>query len=298
MLTTIQSIIELAQKRGPKRFAVAGAHGLSILKAIQVAQNLDIMYPILIGNKKRIAHFSREIEMDMKHVKVIHIVEDTKIAQKAAELISSGDADCIMKGNILTPILLKAVLEERYQLRSGALLSHIAILEIPSYHKLILITDSGMIIRPTLEQKVGILKNAIQLLRKLNVDTIKVAILSATEKINPALPETVDAEKLVKMARDGKFGNVIVEGPMALDIAFSREAAEIKKVPSKVAGDPDILLVPDVSCGNILAKGLVYLAGASLCGVIVGAKAPIALISRAEHAQAWVSSIALTNVLT
>lgn len=298
MLTTIQSIIEMAQKRGPKRFAVAGAHGSSILKAIQVAQNLDIMAPVLIGNRKLIVRLSKEIEMDLKNVKIYDILEDQKIAQKAAELISYGKADCIMKGNIVTPILLKSVLDEKYQLRSGELLSHIAMLEIPSYHKLILITDSGMIIRPTFEQKVGILKNAIQLLRKLNVNTIKVAILSATEKVNPALPETVDADNLVKMARNGKFGNVIVEGPMALDIAFSKEAAEIKKVTSKVAGDPDILLIPDVSCGNILAKGLVYLAGASLCGVIVGAKAPVALISRAEHAQAWVSSIALTNVLT
>ena len=298
MLTTIQNIIEMAQKRGPKRFAVAGAHGLSILKAIQVAHNLDIMTPILIGNKKLIVRLSKEIEMDLKHIKIHHIIEDQQIAQKAAELVSNSEADCIMKGNILTPILLKAVLEEKYELRSGSLLSHIAMLEIPSYHKLILITDSGMIIRPTLEQKVGILQNGIHLFRKLNVDDIKVAILSATEKVNPALPETEDADQLVKMARDGKFGNVIIEGPMALDIAFSREAAEIKKYHSKVAGDPDILLVPDVSCGNILAKGLVYLAGASLCGVIIGARVPISLISRAEHAQSWVSSIALTNVLT
>ncbi len=297
MLTKLQSIVEMAQKRGPKRFAVAGAHGLSILKAIQTAQNLDIMTPVLVGNKKEIVRFSREIELDLKRLLIYDIMDNQKIAMKAAELVHNGEADAVMKGNILTPVLLKAVLNKKYDLRSGQLLSHIALMEIPTYHKLILITDSGMVIHPTLEQRIGILQNGIQVLRRLGVDPIKIAILSATEKINPALPETLDAEQLVRIAGEGKFGNVIVEGPMALDIAFSREAAEIKKYPSKVAGDPDVLLIPDVSCGNILAKGLVYLAGARICGVIVGAKIPVSLISRAEHAQAWVSSIALTNIL-
>ena len=297
MLTKLQSIIEMAQKRGPKRFAVAGAHGLSILKAIQTAQDLDIMTPVLIGNKKEIVRFAREIDLDLKRMPIYDIIDNQKIARKAAELVHRGEADIIMKGNILTPILLKAVLNQKYDLRSGQLLSHVALMEIPTYHKLILITDSGVVIQPALEQRIGILQNAIQVLRRLGIDPIKIAILSATEKINPVFPETMDADQLVRMAGEGKFGNVIVEGPMALDIAFSREAAEIKRYPSKVAGDPDILLVPDISCGNILAKGLVYLAGARLCGVIVGAKIPVALISRAEHAQAWVSSIALTSVL-
>jgi phosphate butyryltransferase len=297
MLTKLQSIVEMAQKRGPKRFAVAGAHGLSILKAIQTAQDLDIMTPVLIGNKKEIIRFAREIELDIKHLPIYDIIDNQKIARKAAELVHKGEADAVMKGNILTPILLKAILNKKYDLRSGQLLSHVGIMEIPAYHKLILITDSGMVIRPTLEQKIGILQNAIQVLRRLGVDPIKIAILSATEKINPAFPETLDADQLVRMTEEGKFGNVIVEGPMALDIAFSRESADIKKYPSKVAGDPDVLLIPDVSCGNILAKGLVYLAGARICGVIVGAKIPVSLISRAEHAQAWVSSIALTSVL-
>ncbi|HEX9934576.1 MAG TPA: phosphate acyltransferase, partial [bacterium] len=168
----------------------------------------------------------------------------------------------------------------------------------PTYHKLLLVTDSGMVIRPTLEQRQHILENALCMIRKLGVDEPKVAILAAIEKPNPDMPETMDALKLVEMAESGVFGKAIVEGPMALDMAFSAESAKIKNVESKVAGDPDILLVPDIASGNIFSKGLVYLANAKISGIVVGAKMPIVLISRAEKAETWIRSIALANVVS
>jgi phosphate butyryltransferase len=219
-------------------------------------------------------------------------------AEKAVRAVQGGKADALMKGNISTPVVLRTVLDHRFGLRTGNLLSHVALLEIPTYHKLILITDSGMVIRPSLEQKRDILKNALGVLEKLGVDNPKVAVLAANEKPSADMPETGHAVALAEMGNRGEFGSAVVEGPMALDMAFSEESAAIKNVTSRVAGDPDILLVPDVASGNIFAKGLVYLANAKIAGIVVGASVPIVLISRAEKAETWIRSIALANAIS
>jgi phosphate butyryltransferase len=298
MLKDYQAIIEKALTKGKRRFAVAGAHGREVIEACIRARNMGIMEPILIGPEKTIKTLASTAGIHLNKVRIVDTEGDTAMAEKAAELVHLKEAEALMKGNISTPIVLKAVLDKRFGLLMGNLLSHIALMEVPAYHKLIMVTDSGMVIRPTLEQKKHILENALNMIRKLGVDVPKVAILAAIEKPNPDMPETQDAVLLVEMAHDGVFGPAIVEGPMALDMAFSAESAKIKNVESKVSGDPDILLVPDIASGNIFSKGLVYLANAKISGIVVGARMPIVLISRAEKAETWIRSIALANVVS
>lgn len=298
MLKDYQSIFEKALKKGKRRFAIAGAEGREVLEAALRARNMGILEPTLIGSEKGIRLIARAAKLNLDSIRIVATSNDVQAAETAAQLMHEGKVDAIMKGNISTPIVLKAVLDKRFGLRTGNLLSHIALMEVPAYHKLIAVTDSGMVIRPTLEQKKSILRNAVQLLRKLGVEVPKVAVLAANEKVNPDMPETLDAVQLVKMSKQGVFGKAVVEGPMALDMAFSAESAKIKKVKSRVAGDPDILLMPDIASGNIFSKGLVYLANAKISGIVVGAKMPIVLISRAEKAETWIRSIALANVVS
>jgi phosphate butyryltransferase len=253
----------------------------------------DIMDPILVGEPEKIKRVADEVCLDLEDIALINAGSDEEAAEKSVELVRNDTADGLMKGKVSTPTVLKAVLQKKEELMLGSLLSHIALLEVPTYHKLLLTTDGGMVIQPTLEQKVGILKNAIRMMQKLGVVEPKVAVLAAIEQVNPDMPETVDADQLAKMAEKGEFGDAIVEGPLALDVAFSPEAAQIKGVESKISGDPDILLLPNIACGNVLGKGLWHLAKAKIGGLILGAKKPIILLSRSDDAETKFNSFAL-----
>lgn len=293
MIATFNQILDRANQKGTKRFAVAGAEGVDVLRAVDEAYQKNLMIPTLFGDLDAIRPLAHELGISLNPFEMIHCRTQDDVAQRSVALISEGGADALMKGMISSPLLLRQVLRHEFNLRTDRLLSHIALLEIPAYHKLVGMTDGGMVPHPTLEQKAQILMNSLDLFSRLGVQSPKVAILAANEKISDALPETVDAAELVQMAAQGRFGEAVVEGPLSLDIAVSSEAAQIKKIQSRVAGDPDLLLVPDVSCGNIFAKGLVYMAGALISGIIVGAKMPIVLISRAEKTETLVRSIAL-----
>jgi phosphate butyryltransferase len=296
MKMNFQRYFNRAKESGRKRFVVAGAAGDEVLRAVYRAKKMQLMEPILIGPETVIRKTARRLRIPLQGMDIVNLAEDAEMADRAAQLVCRGDADAIMKGNISTPTVLKAVLDPRYGLRTGRLFSHIACMDVPCYPKLFVVTDSGMVIRPTLEQKTEILQNAVEFVRAIGVRRPKIAVLAANEKVSPRMPETMDAVELVKRAEQGIFGDVILEGPLALDMAFSRESAKIKGVRSRVAGNPDILLVPDIASGNIFAKGLVYLAGAKISGLIVGARIPIVLISRAEKAETWLRSIALANI--
>ena len=291
-------LFKKAGRRGPRRYAVAGAAGEEVLRAVSKAVKMGLMHPILIGPESSIRKMASGLKMSLYGMTLIGAADDQDIADQAAQLVSEGNADAIMKGNVSTPVVLRSILEPKYGLRSGRLLSHIAYMDVPSYTKMFVITDSGMVIRPTLDQKVEILRNAIGFIRKLGVLHPKIAVLAANEKVSPQMPETSDGVELVRLAAQGLFGSVVLEGPMALDMAFSKESAKIKNIRSRVAGSPDILLVPDIASGNIFAKGLVYLAGAKISGLVVGARIPIVLISRAEKAETWLRSIALANIVS
>ncbi|NQT25921.1 bifunctional enoyl-CoA hydratase/phosphate acetyltransferase [candidate division KSB1 bacterium] len=293
MLQSFDQIFKIAKQKGAKRFAVAGPEGAEVLKAVDDAYKRNLMVPTLFGNQEAIQSLAGELQISLQKMEIVHCQTPDEAAQRAVRLIADGKADALMKGMISSPLLLRQVLRQEFDLRTDRLLSHIAILDIPAYHKLVGMTDGGMVPHPSMEQKAQILENGLDFLSKLGLESPKVAILAANEKVSENLPETVDAAQLVQMAVQGRFGKAIIEGPVSLDIAFSKEAAQIKHIESQVAGDVDLLLMPDVSCGNIFAKGLVYMANALISGIIVGAKMPIVLISRAEKTETLVRSIAL-----
>jgi len=212
---------------------------------------------------------------------------------EAVRLVREEKGEILMKGFVSTSSLLRGVIDKKRGLRTGRTLSHVAVVEARNYPKLLLITDGGMNIKPDLNTKIDLIKNGIDLAQRLRIENPKVAVLGAIEIVNPEMPETLDAAHLSKMAERGQIRGAIVDGPLALDLAVSPEAIRHKKVKSSVAGEADILLVPDIACGNIFVKALIYLGQAKVAGVIMGASSPIVLLSRADTKETKLHSLAL-----
>ncbi|MCC3869265.1 bifunctional enoyl-CoA hydratase/phosphate acetyltransferase [Terrisporobacter mayombei] len=293
MINKLEGILH--QLRGDKKvvLSVAAAHDEEVLLAIQSAVEKDIITPILIGDENKIREISKEINFDLNGIKIIQKDTIEQCAETAVKLVSSKEADFVMKGLLDTSVILKAVLNKEWGLRTDSLLSHVMVYEIPTYDKLLVTTDGGMNIAPDYDQKVKILKNAIEATKPLGLEEIKVACLAAKEKINPKMPATVDAKALQEAGERGEFGEgVIVEGPLAFDLAVSKEAAKIKSFESRVAGETDIMLMPTIEVGNGIGKTLTYFAGGKSAGIIMGAKAPIVLVSRADSHESKLYSIA------
>lgn len=273
--------------------SVAAAHDEEVLLAVKDACEMNIIKAILIGEEGKIREIAGNIKFDLTDVEVIDESDLKLCAEKAVKLVSSGKADYVMKGLLDTSIILKEVLNKEYGLRTDSLLSHVMIYEVPSYHKLLVLTDGGMNINPDVSQKKKIADNAIKAAKSLGIETVKVACLAAKEKVNPKMQATLDADELKSMYKDGMFGkNVIVEGPIAFDLAVSEEACKIKEYESEVGGDADILLVPNIETGNGIGKALTYMANAKSAGIIMGAKAPVVLVSRADTHESKLYSIA------
>ena len=273
--------------------SVAAAHDEEVLLAVRDACDMNIIKAILIGEEDKIRKIASEIKLDLSEVEVINESDLKLCAEKAVKLVSSGKADYVMKGLLDTSIILKEVLNKEYGLRTDSLLSHVMIYEVPSYHKLLILTDGGMNIDPDVSQKKKIADNAIKAAKSLGIGTVKVACLAAKEKVNPKMQATLDADELKSMCKDGMFGNgVVVEGPIAFDLAISEEACKIKGYESEVGGDADILLVPTIETGNGIGKALTYMANAKSAGIIMGAKAPVVLVSRADTHESKLYSIA------
>ena len=285
----------LKKLKGDKRvnLSVAAAHDEEVLLAIKSAVEMEIITPILIGEENKIREISKEINFDLSKFKIINKGTIEECAETAVKLVSSGEADFAMKGLLDTSVILKAVLNKEWGLRTDSLLSHVMVYEVPSYDKLLVTTDGGMNIEPDYDQKVKILKNAIEATKPLGLKHIKVACLAAKEKVNSKMQATVDARALQEAGERGEFGNdVTVEGPLAFDLAVSKEAAKIKGFKSKVSGETDIMLMPTIEVGNGIGKALTYFAGAKSAGIIMGAKAPIVLVSRADSHESKLYSIA------
>ena len=273
--------------------SVAAAHDEEVLLAVKDACEMNIIKAILIGEEEKIRKIADDIKFDLSEVEVIDESDLKLCAEKAVKLVSSGKADYVMKGLLDTSIILKEVLNKEYGLRTDSLLSHVMIYEVPSYHKLLILTDGGMNIDPDVSQKKKIADNAIKAAKSLGIDTVKVACLAAKEKVNPKMQATLDADELKSMCKDRMFGNgVIVDGPIAFDLAVSKDACKIKGYESEVGGDADILLVPTIETGNGIGKALTYMANAKSAGIIMGAKAPIVLVSRADTHESKLYSIA------
>lgn len=285
----------LKEVKGNKKviLSVAAAHDKEVLLAIKEAIQKEIIIPILIGDENKIKEISEEIGFDLDKIKIIQKDTIEECAKTAVQLVSSKEADFVMKGLLDTSVILKAVLNKEYGLIRDGLLSHVMVYEIPTYNKLLITTDGGMNISPDYNQKVNILKNAIEATKPLGLENIKVACLAAKEKVNSKMQATLDARALQEAAQVGVFGeNVIVEGPLAFDLAVSKEAANIKGFKSNVAGETDIMLMPTIEVGNGIGKALTYFAKAKSAGIIMGAKAPIVLVSRADSHESKLYSIA------
>ncbi|MDD3200364.1 MAG: bifunctional enoyl-CoA hydratase/phosphate acetyltransferase [Eubacteriales bacterium] len=278
---------------GSKTAVVAGAHDEHTLEAVLKAHENGVIDYILVGKKSGISEIGKALSYDIKETNIVEASEDDEAAFKAVELIRKGKGSFLMKGKMETGTFLKEVVNKETGIGKGGIMSHMCIMEIPTYHKLMGFTDGGMIIDPTLTEKIGIIENALELFRNLRIDNPKIAAVTAIETVNPKMRETVDAAELKKMCLKGKFGDCYIEGPISCDLTFSKEAAMIKKFESPVTGDADIMLVPNITTGNIMTKALIYLAGAKMAGCILGAKVPIVLPSRGSSFEEKYYSIML-----
>jgi phosphate butyryltransferase len=293
VITTFDQILTVAKEKGPKRIAIAAAHDPDALAAYKVALEAGIVTGALVGDGDKIRAIADEIGLDLSTSDVIDLPDMAEASAKAVTLVSSGEADIVMKGLVDTSIILKAVLNKETGLRTGNVLSHVAVFDVPTYHKILMVTDAAMNIAPSLEQKAQIIENALDVARGLEIDEPNVGAVCAKEKVNPKMQATVDAGELVKMAEEGKITGCKVGGPFALDNAVNKEAAKTKGIKDPMAGDVDILLMDDIESGNVLYKALSFLAGAKSAGVIVGATAPVVLTSRADSDETKLNSIAL-----
>lgn len=297
MINNFDKLLEVAIERGPKKVAVACAEDMEILKAIKYASDKKIINPILIGDLDKIKEMSESISFDISSFETHDLKTMEESAEKAVRLVSSNKADMVMKGLIDTSKILKAVLNKEYGLRTGNVLSHVAVFDVKAYHKLLFITDAAMNIAPSLDQKKQIIENSLEVVKAIDIDEPKVGVICAKEKVNEKMPCTVEAAKLVEMNINKDIKDCIVGGPFALDNAVSKEAAKIKGIDHPVAGDADVLLCPDIEAGNVLYKALNFLCDAKSAGIIVGASAPIILTSRADSEEAKLNSIALGTLM-
>jgi len=256
-----------------------------------------LIVPILVGPEKKIRGLAERMQLDLGTIAIVDVGESRSAAIRAVELARIGEAQMLMKGSLHTDELMGAVVSREGGMRIGRRISHVFALDVPSYHKTLFVTDAAVNIQPDLETKIDILQNAIDMMLTIEIDNPKVAILSAVESVNPAIPSTLDAAALCKMVDRGQITGATVDGPLAFDNAISSDAARIKKITSRVAGDVDLLMVPNLEAGNILFKQLQYLAGALAAGVVVGAKVPVVLTSRADGELARMASCALGVML-
>lgn len=279
----IRNFEELKEKVGNGKkttVAVVAAHDSHTLEAVFRAQEEKILDYILLGKAQEIQEISGKLGHFPDSDRIIDCQEEGQAVRKAMELIRSGEAQFLQKGLLQTSVLLKGVLNKEYGIGTGNLMSHIALLDIENYHKIVGITDGGMILYPDLEQKKGIVKNAVHMFREMGYEEPKVAALCAVEVVNPKMQETVDALEIKKAALAGELGQCVAEGPISMDLAVNKESAKIKGYESPVCGETDIFLLPDIAAGNIMVKSLLEFANARMAGCVVGARCPIALNSR------------------
>lgn len=296
-LKSLETLVELAKNKPTRRLAVAAADDEPVLEAVSAATKDGIVTPILVGNKKVIDELSKKIGFDISKIEVIDEADPVKATKIAVALVKEKKADILMKGLVQTADLLRAVLDKENGLRKGATLSHVAFHQIPHYHKILAVTDAAMNVAPEFSQKVDMINNAVEVFHKLGEKNPKVAIVAAVEAVNEKMEATVHAAMLTQMNRRKQIKGCIVDGPLALDNAVSEEACKHKGIVSEVGGDADIIVCPDIEAANVLYKSLNFLAGAVTAAVIMGAKVPIVLTSRADSDKSKHLSIALAAAM-
>jgi phosphate butyryltransferase len=293
LITNFEDLLKVAKERGPKTISVACAQDQDVMLAVEAARSQGIAEAILVGDKEAIAKIAQENNIELENYELIDIKDMAEASLKAVELVSSGKAHMVMKGLVDTAIILKAVLNKEVGLRTGNVLSHVAVFDIPTYSRILMVTDAAMNIAPDVQAKKQITENSLIVAKALDIEVPNVGVICAKEKVNEKMPATVDAAELVRMNEAGELAGCVVGGPFALDNAVSEEAAKIKKITHPAAGKCDILLAPTIEAGNVLYKALNFLCSAQSAGIIVGAKAPVVLTSRADSDASKLNSIAL-----
>lgn len=290
-MKSFKELIKIARGKGKKKCVVVAAADEPVLEGIKMAQDLDLITPVLVGDKEAIIKNAHALSLKLDKVEIIDT--DQEGVLKTAINYVRKHGDLLMKGMISSSDFLKGVLHKEWGLRTGNILSHIAVLEIPNYKKLLFMSDGGMNPKLNLELRISIIKNAVQTLKKLGITKPKIALVAASEAVHPDLPETTDALKIVELNKDGEIKDCIIEGPFGFDVAISKQAAEHKKIKSNIAGDIDFILMPHIAAGNIWAKGLIYFAQAKAAGMIAGAARPVIMLSRTDTPGTKLNSIAL-----
>ena len=277
----------------PIAMAVAAAEDPHTLEAALAAEKEGVVTPILFGDREKIEAILAEMGASVPADRIVHCADVVEAAEQAVACVRAGKAHFLLKGKLDTKVLLKAVVNKENGLGCGRLMSHFTIFEVPGYHKLLCAVDGGMVTYPTLEQKKEIICNTVDVLRSIGYEEPKVGVLACVEKLNPKMPETVEADALKQMNRNGEIPHCIVEGPISYDCAMSKEIAELKGYVSPCAGDCDVLVAPNIHAGNIMGKMLTVTCGAKMAGFIVGARCPIAMTSRGSSAEEKLNSIVL-----
>jgi phosphate butyryltransferase len=292
-LKKLGDLVKIAADRGTRRLVVAVAQDDDVLRAVKSATDAGLIIPILVGDRESILKASKIAEFELKDIEIVHEPDKQLACSKAVKKVSEGHADILMKGLVSTGMFVKAILNKDAGLLQGTLLSHVAFFESPYYHKVFCVTDAALNIAPDMNEKAGIIQNAVGLYHSLGIKMPKVAVLAAVETINPKMEATVHAAMLAAMQKRNQLEGCIVDGPLALDNAISLEAARHKGIASEVAGDADILVTPDLNSGNILYKSLIFLGGAVTAAMVIGATIPVVLTSRADSDKSKFLSIAL-----
>ncbi|KPK63688.1 hypothetical protein AMJ83_05660 [candidate division WOR_3 bacterium SM23_42] len=296
-MKSFEKLIASAKRKGKKRCVVVCAEDDALLEGIRLSHDLGLIVPVLVGDRAKITEIAKTVQLDATKCDIHDEPDEGKALIKAISVVKER-GDFLMKGMLSSSAFLKGVLNKDWGLRSEKILSHIAAFEIPDYHKLLFMSDGGMNPKLNLATRIEIVKNAVQALRTMGIRQPKIGLVAASETINPDMPETVDAVKIVEMNRAGQIGGCTIDGPFGFDVAVSRKAAAIKKIESPVAGDVDFILMPSISTANIWAKGLMYFAHTKAAGMVVGAQRPIIMLSRADDPATKLNSIALGVVIS
>ena len=294
----LQAARDVARHHGPRTIAIAAAAQREIVLAAVQAWQEGLASSILVGNQRLIAEIAADEGVELAGLRVVDEPDSLAAAARAALMVGRGEADFLMKGGIETAHLMRAGLSQEAGLRTGRLLSHVAVFQMPGYHRLILLSDAGVVVAPTLPQKVEIIRNAVAVAHDLGLAQPKVALLAATEAVHLKIKATVEAAILSKMADRQQITGCVVDGPLAVDTAMSAEAARLKGLVSPVAGRADILVVPDIEAGNVLAKTMEYFAGGIMAGVVIGARSPFVVVSRSDPEVSKLVSMALAVLMT
>ena len=290
-------LLAAARANGPRTVVAVGAQQDSVLEALAVAQDRGIAQAVLVGDEPAIRATAAQCGVAIEGMEIVHEPDLEQAARTAMILVAQGRAQVAMKGKVDTATFLHAALDREFGLRTGALLSHVAVFDMPSLGRLLLVSDAGVNIAPSLAEKADIVRNAIYVAHRLGIAQPRVAVLASTETVNPRIPANVEAAALAKMADRGQITGALVDGPLALDNAISVEAAHDKDIDSPVAGRADIVISPDIEAGNVLVKAIVYFAQCPMAGVVVGARAPLIVASRSDTYESKLDSLALGVVM-